>query len=71
MIIDLPNGVEDELRRLAEKQGQDARTLAEEAIRQYLIAAAITDIDADDVAETQTAIIRELPKLVEWKASDP
>jgi predicted transcriptional regulator len=70
MNIDLPGGVEDALRSLAEKQGRDVRALAEEAIRQYLISAAITDLDADDVAETQTALVGELPDMMEWKAGD-
>jgi predicted transcriptional regulator len=70
MNIDLPGGVEDELRSLAEKQGRDIRTLAEEAIRQYLISAAITDLDAADVAETQTALVGELLNLGEWKVDD-
>ena len=70
MSIDLPGGVENELRSLAEKQGRDVRALAEEAIRQYLVSAAITDLNADDVAETQTALVGELPNLMEWKAGD-
>ncbi len=70
MNIDLPSGVEDELRSLAEKQGRDVRALAEEAIRHYLVSAAITDIDADDVAETQTALVGELPNLMAWEADD-
>jgi predicted DNA-binding protein len=68
--IDLPVGVENELRNLAEKQGRDVRALVEEAIRQYLVSVAITDLDATEVAETQTALVGELPDVTEWKAGD-
>ena len=46
------------------------RALVEEAIRQYLEAAAITDLDANDVAEAQGALLGELPNIPNWKASD-
>jgi predicted DNA-binding protein len=37
--------VEEQLRNLAAKQGRDVRTLVEEAVRQYLESAAITDLE--------------------------
>ena len=61
MSIELPVTVEDQLRNLAAKQGRDVRTLVEEAVRQYLESAAITDLDATQVAETQAALLGELP----------
>jgi len=61
--IDLPGSVEEQLRNLAVKQGRDVRTLVEEAIRQYLDAAAITDLDATQVAEAQLALLDELPDV--------
>ena len=70
MSIDLPVSVEDQLRNLAAKQGRDVRTLVEEAVRQYLESAAITDLDAIQVAETQTALLGELPHVSAWKADD-
>ena len=68
MSIDLPGSVEDELRNLAEKQGRDVPALVEEAIRQYLVSVSITDLDASEVAETQTALVSELPDVAAWKA---
>ena len=41
--------------------------LVEEAVRQYLEAAAITDVDAGEVAETQDALLVELPDISDWK----
>jgi len=57
MSIELPGSVEEQLRNLAAKQGRDARTLVEEAVRQYLESAAITDLDATKVAEAQAALL--------------
>lgn len=68
MSIDLPGSVEEQLRSLAAKQGRELRTLVEEAIRQYLESAAITDLDASQVAEAQAALLGELPNIPEWKA---
>ena len=65
----LPAVVEDQLRGLAARQGRDVRELVEEAVRQYLAAAALTDLDAGQVAETQAALLAELPDLGEWKAN--
>jgi len=70
MSIELPSSVEDQLRNLAAKQGRDVRTLVEEAVRQYLESAAITDLDATQVAETQTSLLGELPHVSDWKADD-
>ncbi|NOT55143.1 MAG: hypothetical protein HOP18_11095 [Deltaproteobacteria bacterium] len=71
MNIDLPDGVESQLRILAERQGRDVRALAEEAIQQYLISAAITDLDVADVAETQARLVGELLNLDEWQDTKP
>lgn len=68
--IELPGSVEEQLRTLAARQGRDVRALVEEAIRQYLEAAAITDLEANEVAEAQTALLGELPRVPDWKASD-
>jgi predicted transcriptional regulator len=63
MIIEVPVGVEERLRSLAASQGRDVGALLEEAVRQYLEAAAITDVDAGEVAETQDALLAELPGI--------
>ena len=70
MSIELPVSVEDQLRNLAAKQGRDVCALVEEAVRQYLESAAITDLDGTQVAETQTALLGELPHVSAWKAED-
>ena len=44
MTIDLPSVVEDQLRDLAKRQNRDIAELIEDAVRQYLEAAAITDV---------------------------
>ena len=69
MTIELPDNIEEQLRKLAAKQGRDVRTIVEEAIHQYLVALAITDLDATQVAETQAALLGELPKISKWKRS--
>ena len=66
--IDLPGSVEEQLRTLAAEQGRDIRALVEEAIRQYLEGTAITEVDVNDIAEAQTALLPELPDLPDWKA---
>ena len=68
--IELPGNVEEQLRGIAAKQGRDVRAIVEEAIRQYLDGAAITDLDATQVAETQVALLDELPPVSNWKADD-
>ena len=55
MTIELPGNIEEQLRNLAAKQGRDVRTIVEEAVHQYLVTLAITDLDATQVAETQAA----------------
>ncbi len=70
MGIELPGSVEDQLRSLAASQGRDVQVLFEEAIRQYLESAAITDLDGSEVAEAQAALLEELPDVAEWQAED-
>lgn len=67
MSIELPVGVEEQLRTLAARQRRDVGVLVEEAARQYIEAAAITDVDGDEVAETQDALLVELPDISDWK----
>ena len=68
MTIELSRRIEDELRSLAEKEGRDVNVLVEDAVRQYVEAAAITDIDQAAVGETQMALTAELPPSSDWKA---
>ena len=68
--IQLPGSVEQQLRTLAENQGRDLGVLVEEAVRQYLEAAAITDLDANAVADAQATLLGELPHIPDWKTGD-
>ena len=67
MTIELPRPIEEQLRDLALKQGRELGVIIEEAIRTYVEAASITDLDPADIAETQVALIGELRGLTEWK----
>ena len=70
MTIDLPSVVEKQLRDLAKRQNRDVAELIEDAIRQYLEAAAITDLDPNQVAETQAKLLSELPPISKWEVDD-
>ena len=70
MTIDLPSVVEKQLRDLAKRQNRDVAELIEDAIRQYLEAAAITDVDPNQVAETQAKLLSELPPISKWETDD-
>jgi predicted transcriptional regulator len=67
MTIELPGNVEEPLRNLAERQNRDIGVLLEEAVRQYLEAEAITDLDPSQVAEAQLALAGELQGVVPWQ----
>jgi predicted transcriptional regulator len=70
MTIDLPSVVEEQLRDLAKRQNRDVAELIEDAIRQYLEAAAITDLDPNQVAEAQAKLLNELPPISKWEVDD-
>lgn len=70
MTIDLPSVVEEQLRDLAKRQNRDIAELIEDAVRQYLEAAAITDVDPKEVAETQAELLTELPPISKWDVKD-
>jgi predicted transcriptional regulator len=70
MSIELPPPIEEGLRDLAGRQGREVEALAEEAVRTYLEAAAVTDLDPDQVAEAQLALIGEMSALAPWKDPD-
>ena len=66
MTIDLSGQLEDRLRRLAEAQGRTLEKVIEEAIRQYLDADAITDLQPGHIAATQEKLAEELTKFPPW-----
>jgi hypothetical protein len=57
MVIELSGRVEEQLQDLAGRQGRDVESLVDEAVREYLIASAITDLDAEEVAATLEALV--------------
>jgi predicted transcriptional regulator len=67
MTIELSGSVEVELRHLAVAQGRDIGALVEDAIREYLAAVAITDLEAAEVTEAQMALVSELRGIPGWK----
>lgn len=60
MTIELANTVEEQLRALAMRQGRAITALVEEAIQEYLVASAITDLAMAEIAETQVILLPEL-----------
>lgn len=66
MTIELSRSIEDELRHLAAQEGREVGQLVEDAVRQYLEAAAITDVNPGDVAETQMTLAAELRSDDDW-----
>jgi predicted transcriptional regulator len=67
MTVELPRALEEELRALAVRQGRDVVRLIEDAVRDYLEAAAITDVDEAAVAEVQAKLVGELRGIPGWK----
>jgi len=63
MTVELSRKVEEQLRGLAASQGREVDALVEEALLEYLEAAAITDLDEAEVAETQVALVGELSEV--------
>ncbi len=59
MTLELPAEVEADLRDLASEQGRSIQMLVEEAVREYLVAAATTDLKPAEIAEAQLAMVAE------------
>ena len=66
MTVHLSGSLEGELERLARLRGKGVEALVEEAVRQYIEAAAITDVSPEDLAQTQAAMAGELEALSAW-----
>lgn len=66
MTIELPTSIEDQVLDLASRQGRQPAALVEEAVREYLDAASITDLEPADVAKAQMALASELRGIPEW-----
>ena len=66
MTIELATSMEKELKLLAALQHRDIRELIEEALRQYVEASSITDLDSFAVGETQAQLVGELRDFDAW-----
>jgi hypothetical protein len=68
MVIQVGDQIEQELRRPAGHQGRALADVVEAALRSYIEAEAITDIESTDIAATQLALLSELPEIegAEW-----
>ena len=67
MTIDIGLAYEDQLRSLAAKQGREIGALIIEAVREYLEAAAITDVTDEEVAESQITLLGVQGSFPAWK----
>jgi len=63
MVIKMNDQTEQDLRRLAGRQGRALAEVVEAALRSYIEAEAITDIESADVAATQIALVSELTDI--------
>jgi hypothetical protein len=69
MTIELPADVEEQLRALAAREGRGLDAVVEDALRIYLEAAAITDLDAAEVGEGKMDLLKQAPfDYTEWRA---
>jgi len=53
MTVQVSSDLVEALRCPATEQGRDLESLVEEAVRNYLAAAAITDVEPGEIGETQ------------------
>jgi predicted transcriptional regulator len=63
MVIQVDDRIEQELRRLAGHQGRALADVVEAALRSYIDAEAITDVEPSDVAAAQMALLSELTDI--------
>ncbi|NBX29749.1 hypothetical protein EBR04_04755 [bacterium] len=60
MVIQVDDRIEQELRRLAGHQGRALADVVEAALRSYIEAEAIADLEPSDVAAAQVELLKEL-----------
>ena len=68
--VELPKKVEQDLRVLARRQGRSINVLVEEAVEQYLEAAAVTDTTPNEIAATQEALLGEMTSMEAWETEE-
>ncbi len=64
MTIHFPPDLSEALERLAAAQGQELESVIERALREYVEAAAITDLSSADIGEAQMAMLPELKGII-------
>jgi predicted transcriptional regulator len=67
MTVPVSGQLESRLRDLARRAGVGVDAIVEEALRQYLDAAAITDVTDSEIADTQEKLAGELNAEVPWE----
>ncbi len=70
MTIQLQPELENEVRRLADERGRDVQAIVSEAVRQYIEAAAITDVTPEQVGQMQEAIVPEMSDIEGWEGQE-
>jgi hypothetical protein len=70
MVIQVDDRIEQELRRLAGHQGRALADVVEAALRSYIDAEAITDVEPSDVAAAQMALLSELTDIAAPQAGE-
>lgn len=60
MMIEIKGATEEQLRDLAVRQGWNIYVIVEEAVREYLEGASITDMSNSEAAEAQVELLGEL-----------
>lgn len=71
MIFEIDEVEVSQLSTLAARQGREVGALLHEAIREYLEAAATTDLSPGDIGEAQMALVGELSHLPSWGSRKP
>lgn len=60
MVVNVSDDLAGALRKRAQNEGRDIGSLVEEAVREYLISSAITDLSPEQIGEAQLALLPEL-----------
>lgn len=67
MTVHISNELEEALRQIAAAQGRQADAVVADAVRDYLVAASITDVTPAELAETQMKLLTQFPSLAPYE----
>lgn len=59
MTVDISQDLFEALRKQAQAEGREFAEIVNDAVREYLVAASITDVSAEQIGETQLAMTHE------------